>query len=173
LEYSIHDPLLLWTNAPTRKVRWNGLINLNDGGFFVDDMELVLVHQLVIASTKLANRLVMSVHDGCMAMPMAITRVMVAFETEQNVFTLPSGSLKIGGPNGVVPIAGPDQVTIITEDIWRGLPRAMHLSGFIWKTCERGDEQVPLLDISRGWDSDIQAWRREIRTRPELPICGS
>jgi hypothetical protein len=105
-----------------------------------------------------------------MAMTMSISRVMVTLKTEQYILTLPPGSLKVSRPDGIVGVSRPDQLAVITEDIRTFLTRAMELR-FSPLTGEGSYEEVALFNVRGRWDGDVQAWRGQVCSRLELPIC--
>jgi hypothetical protein len=143
---------------------------LDEACFFVDDVELVLVDQLVVAGAQFADRLVVLVHDGDMAVAVAVAGVVVALETEQDVFALPAGRLEVGRPDAVDAVSGPDQVAVIAEDVGAGLPRTVLLRGSVRVPGKRSHEKVPLFDILGGRDTDVQPGRRKVRPGTILPV---
>ena len=133
-------------------------------------MEFVLVNQLVVSGAQLTDGLVVLVHDGDVAVAVAITSVVVTLKAEQDVLALPAGSLEVGGPDAVDAVAGPDQVPVITEDVRAGLARAMLLAGRVGEPGERGHKEVPLSDVLGGRDADVQPGWRKVSTGAELPV---
>jgi hypothetical protein len=63
LNNGIDDPLLVLTSTPCSQIAWNRLIYLDQASLLVDNVELVLVNQLMVTSTKLPDGLVMLVHE--------------------------------------------------------------------------------------------------------------
>jgi len=55
---------------------------------------------------------------GLPKLTVAVGRIVVAFEREEHVFAFELGCLKVGGPDREVGIAGPNELAIITEDVW-------------------------------------------------------
>src|SRR5690606_27438905 len=108
-------------------------IDLNQAGLLVNDMKLVFINQFVTASPQLPYGLVVLIHQSDMPMPMAIARIMVTFETEEDILATPACGLKVCSPDAINSIAGPNQVAIITKDVWPCLPRAMLLRRSIHK----------------------------------------
>ena len=82
LNNSVHNPLLLWICAPSGEIPRDWLVYLNQASFFIDNMELVLVNELVVSSTKLTDGLIMLVHESDVAMAMAIVGIVIAFKAE-------------------------------------------------------------------------------------------
>lgn len=108
-----------------------------------------------------------------MAMAMAVTRVVVAFEAIQDILALPSADLEVGGPDAVDSVSRPDQISIVAEDIRASLAGTMLLGRGVGIPGEGGDEQVPLFDVFGCRDRDVQTGRSEVRTRAELPVGRS
>lgn len=171
LEDGIDNPLLLGATTPPTQVRGNRLVNLKQSRFFIDDMELMLIHQFMVTSTQLANRLIVLVQNGRMAMTMAISRVMVTLETEEDILAFPFGSLEIGRPDGVVGIARPNEFAIISEDVRSLLSGSVEL-GLGPLARKRGDKEVTLVGVVGCGDGDVQTWRGQVCSRLELPVCG-
>lgn len=162
LNYCIDNPLLLGAATPSPQVTSNRLVNLDESGFFIDDVKLVLVHKLMIARSEFSNRLIVIIQDGDVTVSMAIPRIMVPFKAKEDVFAPPTGGLEIGRPDAVNPIARPNQVAVITKDIRPGLSRPVLLGRSIWITSEGSNEQIPLFDISTCRDGDVQLWRSKV-----------
>jgi len=173
LDDGVDDPLLFGLASPSREVAGDGLVDLDKTGFLVDDVELVLVDQLVVTGAQLADGLVVLVHDGDVAMTVTVSGVVVALEAEQDVFALPASSLEVGRPDAVDTIAGPDQVTIVAEDVGSGLARAMLLGGSVREPGKRGQKQVPLFDVLGRGDADVQPGRRKVGPGTKLPVGRS
>lgn len=95
-------------------------------------MTFMLISKLVVTSSQLANGFVMLVQDSRMTVSMPISGIVIALEAKQYIFTNPSPSLKVSRPDGVVSIARPDQVAVVTEDIRRGLTGPVLLGGCVW-----------------------------------------
>ena len=170
LDDGVDDPLLLRAASPSAQVAGNGLVDLDQAGFFVDDVELVLVDQLVVASAQFADRLVVLVHDGDVAVAVAVAGVVVAFKAEQDVLALPASGLEIGRPDAVDAVAGPDQVAVVAEDVGAGLARAVLLGGGVGVSGKRSHKEVSLFDILGRRDRDVQPGRRKVGPGAELPI---
>lgn len=170
LENGINDPLLLRTGTPLGKILGHGLVDLDEGGLFVDDMELMLVGQLVVSSTQLTDSFIVLIHDGGVTMPVSIGSVVVTLEAEQDIFALPAGHLEVGGPDGVVRVAGPDQFTVVTEDVRGWLTRTVDA----FRVAGKGAyEEIAFLYILSGGDGDVQPRGCQVRPRFELPVSGN
>lgn len=167
LEYGINDPLLLRTGTPLGKVLRHGLVDLDESGLLVDDMELMLVGQLVVSSTQFADGFIVLIHDGGMAVPVSVPGVVIALEAKQNIFTLPASHLEVGRPDRVVRVAGPDQLTVVAEDVRGRLERAV---GAFRVSRKGGNEEVALLYILSGGDGDVQPRGCQVGPRLELPV---
>jgi hypothetical protein len=170
LDDGVDDPLLLGAAAPGGQVARDGLVDLDEACFFVDDVELVLVDQLVVAGAQLADGLVVLVHDGDVAVAVAVAGVVVALEAEQDVFAFPASRLEVGRPDAVDAVAGPDQVAVVAENVGTGLARTVLLRGSVRESGERGHEKVPVLDILGGRNADVQPGRRKVRPGTILPV---
>jgi hypothetical protein len=103
-------------------------------------------------------------------MAMSITRIMIALEAEENVFSFPFRCLEVGGPDRVDAVARPDQIAVVAENIWPSLTWAMLLSGRVRVPCEWRHEKIPFLHIGRRRNGDVEARRRKVSTRFVLPI---
>lgn len=77
LEDGVHNPLLIRLRSELGEIAWHGLINLDQGGLFVDYVEFMLVGDLVVASSQLANGLVVLIKEGDVAMAVSIERVVI------------------------------------------------------------------------------------------------
>lgn len=108
MDDGIDDPLLFSAGTPSRQITSNRLIDLNQAGSLIDDMELVLIYQLMVTSSQFSDSLVMVVHYSDMAVTVAISRIMVTFKAKQDILTVPATSLEVGRPDAVDSIAGPD-----------------------------------------------------------------
>ena len=172
MEYGIHDPLLLRVGTPARQIRGNRLVDLNESRFLIDDVELMLVSQFMVTSAQFPNGLVVLVQDGGVSVTMPVASIMVALEGEENILAPPARLLEVSSPDGVVAVTRPDQFPVIAEDLRGSLAGAMHFPGFIREAREGGHEEISLVDIGGGGDSDVQLGRRQIRTRLKLPVCS-
>ncbi len=170
LDDGVDDPLLLRAASPGSQVTGNGLVDLDEAGFFIDDVELVLVNQLVAASAQFPDGLVVLIHDSDVAMAVAVAGVVVTFKAEQDIFALPASGLEVGRPNAVDAVAGPDQVSVVAEDVRAGLARAVLLGGGVGVTGKGGHKEVPLFDILGRRDGDVQPRRRKVGPGAELPV---
>lgn len=170
LDDGIDNPLLLGAAAPGGQVTRDGLVNLDEASIFVDDVELVLVDQLVVAGAQLANGLIVLVHDGDVAVSVAVAGIVVAFKAEQHVFALPAGGLEVGRPDAVDAVARPHQVAVITEDVGASLARTVLFGRSIRVPGKRGHKEVPLFDVLGGRDGDIETGRRQVGPGAELPV---
>lgn len=83
----------------------------------------------MISSTKLPDSLVILVHKRDVSMSMAIAGIVVPLEAEDDIFALPSTGLEVGSPDTVDTVSGPDEVTVIAEDVGTGLARPVLLRG--------------------------------------------
>lgn len=108
-----------------------------------------------------------------MTVTVTIASVVITFKTEENIFAVPFGLLEVGGPDGVVAIPGPNQVAVITKNVWRSLAGAVHFAGRVRKASKRRNEEVALFHIICGRDCDIESRRGQVRTTLELPVCGA
>lgn len=170
LENGIYNPLLFRTGTPFGEVLRDRLVDLNERRFLIDDMELVLVGELVVARAKLANGLIMLVHDGRVAVAVAVSRIMVAFKAEQHILPLPARLLEVCRPDRVVAVPGPDQLSVIAENVRSSLSRAMRLARRVRKSGERSHEKVAFFDVRGCRDRDIQTRRRQVWSRFKLPV---
>lgn len=136
-------------------------------------MKLMLISQLVITRSKFPNRFIMLVQNGSMPMTMAVPRIVITFETEQHVLSVPLPGLEIGSPDRVDAVAGPDEIAVVAEDVWRGLTGTVLCSCGVRVACEGGDEEVAFLDVVGSWNGDVQHGRCQIRAGLELPVCTS
>lgn len=170
MDDGVDDPLLLGAAAVGGQVARDGLVDLDEACFFVDDVELVLVDQLVVAGAQLADGLVVLVHDGDVAVAVAVAGIVVALEAEEDVLALPAGRLEVGRPDAVDAVAGPDQIAVIAEDVGASLARTVLLGWSIGVSGKRGDKKVPLFDVLGGWDRDVETGRRKVGAGAELPV---
>lgn len=134
-------------------------------------MKLVLVHQLVVSSTQLTNRLIMLVHERNVPVSMSIPSIVVALKAEEDIAALPAARLEVGRPDAVDCIAGPHQVAVVAEDVRTGLARTVLRGRRVREAGKRREKQVPLLDGRGGRDGDVEARRGEVWSRLELPVC--
>ena len=51
LENGIDNPLLLWATTPPTQINRNGLVDLKQRSFLINDMKLMLIHQLMVTRT--------------------------------------------------------------------------------------------------------------------------
>ena len=58
---------------------------------------------------------------------MTVEWVVIAFEASKHLLTLPFHSSEVGSPDTVVSIAGPDEISIVTEYVWISLTRILLL----------------------------------------------
>ena len=172
LNNSVDNPLLLRLGAVGGEVPRHRLVDLDQARLLVDDVELVLVDKLVVAGTKLADGLVVLVHQSDMAMAVSVSRVVVALEAEENVLAAPAGGLEIGRPDAVDAVSGPNQIAVVAQDVRPGLAGPMLLGGGVGQARERCDEEITLLDVGGGGNGDVEPGRRKIRPRAVLPIRG-
>lgn len=170
MEHGIDDPLLLRRGTPGSEIHRNRLIDLDDRRFLINDVELMLVGELVVARPQFSNGFIMVVHDRSMAVTMTIARVMVSFEAEEDVFALPASLLEVGGPNGVISVARPDQLPIVSEDVRSRLTGSMHCPCVVQEPGERGDKDISLVHIWRGGDGNVQSRRSQVGPRLKLPV---
>lgn len=173
LNHSVDNPLLLWATTPSSQITWYRLVDLDESSLLIVDVEFVLIGQLVIAGTKLADRLIMLIHEGGVTMTMAVSGIVVSFEAEQDILALPTTGLEVGGPDAVDTIAGPYEVASIREDIWTCLTRTVLGRRRVCNAREWRYEQIALLDLVCCWDGDVQAWRSQISPRLVVPVCQS
>lgn len=75
MEDGVDNPLLLWRSAPSRQISRNRLVDLNQRRLLVDDMKLVLVRELVVASPQLSDSLIVLVQNGGVPMTMAVSSI--------------------------------------------------------------------------------------------------
>ena len=75
------------------------MIDLDESCLFVDDDELVLISQSVIAGTELSDRLVVLIEECGVAMAMTVSGVVAALEAEENIFPFVTAGLEVGGPD--------------------------------------------------------------------------
>lgn len=59
-------------------------------------MKFVFVHQLVVPSAELTNRVIVLIHESNMSMTMAVARVVIAFEAKKDVLAVDAASLEVG-----------------------------------------------------------------------------
>jgi hypothetical protein len=161
---------LLRAASPGGQVAGDGLVDLDEAGFLVDDVELVLIDQLVVAGAQLADGLVVLVHDGDVTVAVAIAGVVVALEAEEDILALPARGLEVSRPDAVDAVAGPDQVAVIAEDVGAGLAGTMLLGGRVGEAGKGGHKQVPFFHVLGCRDADVQPGRREVRPGAELPV---
>lgn len=169
----IYNPLLLWTGTPFLKISRHRLIDLDKPSLLIDDMELVLVHQLVIPSTQLTDRLIMLVHNGDVPVAMAVPSVVVTLKTEENVLSLPASSLEVGGPDAVQTIARPNKVAVVSEDVRTCLTWTMLFSRRVWVASKGSHKEISRFDLVRGRDGDVETRRCQVRTGAKLPVSRS
>ena len=170
LDDGVDNPLLLRAASPSGQVAGNGLIDLDEASFFVDDVKLMLVDQLVVPSAQFADGLVVLVHDSDVAMAVAVAGIVVTFKAEQDVLALPASSLEVGRPDAVDAVARPDQVAVVTEDVGAGLARAVLLGGGVGVPGKGSHKEVPLFDILGRRDGDVQPGRRKVGPGAKLPV---
>jgi hypothetical protein len=170
LNDGINNPLLLRASSPLSEVHRSRLVDLNQSRLLIDDMELVLIGQLVIAGTKLTDSLIVLVKNGRVTVTVAIARVVVTLKAKEDILALPASLLEVGSPDGVVAVAGPNQLSVIAEDVRCSLTRAVLLSSGVWETSKWSDEEVALLDVLSSGDGDVKSRRRQIGPRLELPV---
>jgi hypothetical protein len=172
LNDSINNPLLLRTSSPRSKIHRSGLVDLDQSRLLIDDMKLVLISQLVIASTKLTDSLIVLVKDSRVPVTMTITRVMVTLEAKEDILALPASLLEVGSPDGVVAVPGPDQLSVIAEDVRSSLTGTVLFSRGVWEASERSDKEVSLLDVLSSGDGDVESRRGQVGPRLKLPVRG-
>jgi len=170
LEDGVDNPLLLSAAAPGGQVARHRLVDLDEAGLLVDDVELVLVNQLVVAGAQLTDSLVVLIHNGNMPMSMAIAGIVVAFKAEQHILALPPRRLEVGRPDAVDAIPGPDEVAVIPEDVRPRLARAVLRGGRVGEAGEGGHEQVARVGVLGGRVGDVEPRRGEVGAGAELPV---
>ena len=170
LNDGINDPLLVRASTPSTEVPSDGLVDLDEARLLIDNVEFVLVNQLVVSRTQLANGLVVLIHEGNVPMAVAVASVMVTLEAEENVLALPAAGLEVGGPNAVQRVARPDEIAIVPENVWSSLEGPMLLSRSVGLASKGGEKEISLLDIARGWNRDVQTRRRQVWAASKLPV---
>lgn len=159
LDNSIHDPLLLRRGTPRSQVDWDRLVNLDESGLLIDNMELMLISQLMITRPQLTDGLIMLIQDGSMSMTMSITSVMVSLEREENILTLPARRLEVRRPDRVVPVSRPDELAVVAENVRCRLTRAVLFTCGVCVPGEGSDEEIAFLDVRGSGDGDVQPGR--------------
>lgn len=82
-----------------------------------------------------------------MAMPVAVSRIVIAFEARENLPTVPLDGQEVRRPDGVATIAAPDEVSVVTKDVRTCLSGSVLLVGGVLESGERGDKEVSLFDV--------------------------
>lgn len=170
MDDGVYNPLLLGTGAPFSQVPRHRLVDLNQASLFINNVELMLINQLVVSSAELPDGLVMLVHEGDVSMAMAVASVVVALEAEEDILALPTASLEVGGPDAIDCITGPDQVSVVTEDVRACLAGTMLLRWRIGVAREGSDKQIARLNGIRGGDGDVEPRRSQVRPGAVLPV---
>ena len=93
LEDGIDDPLLIWTGTPLREISRHGLVQLDETRLLIDNLKLMLIDRLVVASPELANSIIVLILESHMPMSMPLAGIVITFKAEENIFALPSSSL--------------------------------------------------------------------------------
>ena len=162
LKSRINDPLLLGT-APIRgQIIRHRMINLNQCRLLIDNDKFMLIRQPVVPGTQLANRLIMLVQKGRVAVSMAVCGIMATLEAEEDVLPFVPRRLEVGRPDGEVGESRPDQVARVRKNVRSGLlrpvVRALGVAG------EGRDEQIALFHIGGRGDRNVQRGRGEVWT---------
>jgi hypothetical protein len=144
LKDCVDNPLLLGASTPSAQIPRHRLVDFNQACLLVDNGKLVLVNQLVVARTKLADGLVMLIKERDVTMAVSVASVVVAFEAVEHVFALPTAGLKVGSPDAVDAVARPHEVAVIAEDVWPRLMKTMLLSGGVGIPSKKVVEEIPL-----------------------------
>jgi len=68
---------------------------------------------------------------------------MISFEAGQYIATVVLYGLKVSSPDTIVAIGTPNQITIISEDVWASLSWTVLLMSRVYEACERANKQIP------------------------------
>lgn len=117
LELGVDDPLLILASSVSGQIVRHGVVDLDQSGLFIDDVELVLVRQAMVPSSEFADGLIILVEESGVAVSVAICSIMASLKAKEDVFALVPSLLEIGSPDGKISISGPDEITGVGKDI--------------------------------------------------------
>ena len=116
------------------------MVDLYERRLTISGPELMLVANLVSASSQFSDRLIVLVQERYMAMPVAIAWIVISLKASQDRRPSPMNCEKVRRPDTVVSITRPDEVAIVLENVRSSLARSMLFEGGILKPCERSNE---------------------------------